>query len=148
MRFKFSLSTLLKAKEIKLKQIQKELSTILQEQTKLKEKLLELEKEEKEAYPDFKELRMKNKIFPEDITYFHTYFETIKQEIKSIKQKIEQNKFAEQKKREKLLEISKEIKGLEKLKSKELLQFNETIKELEAKELDEVSIRNFRNRTA
>jgi flagellar export protein FliJ len=148
MRFKFSLSTLLKAKEIKLKQIQKELSTILQEQTKLKEKLLELEKEEKEAYQDFKELRMKNKIFPEDITYFHTYFETIKQEIKSIKQKIEQNKFAEQKKREKLLEISKEIKGLEKLKSKELLQFNETIKELEAEELDEVSIRNFRNRTA
>jgi len=145
MKFIFSLATLLKAKHLKEKKIQKDLSEILISLQKTELKKSEVENEIDESRQDYFNLYSKGKIDAGELTIYQNYFTQKGDELKKIVAEIKKLKNQEVMTRNSLIDMTKERKSLEKLKEKEYSKFLNEVREKENKELDEISIRNFSN---
>ena len=90
-------------------------------------------------------LRNQPSIQASEMMNFSYYTEKLAAEIQEQKSRIEQ--LAEQVRlhREKLIEISKDKKILEKLKEKKYQEFKKKLRSLEQKFMDELSLRNYHN---
>jgi len=90
-------------------------------------------------------LRNQPSIQASEMMNFSYYTERLAAEIQEQKSRIEQ--LAEQVRlhREKLIEISKDKKILEKLKEKKYQEFRKKLRSLEQKFMDELSLRNYQN---
>ncbi len=143
MKFKFSLEALLKAKEIKVNLIQKELAEILKQNEILKGKIQEVEKNLYECRDIYIKKCNKGDISADEILNFQTYFSSEEIKRKRILEELEKQFIKEKETREKLAEINKEKKGIEKLKEKEFEAFIKELEQREIKELDEISSGRF-----
>ncbi len=143
MKFKFSLHTLLKAKEIREKETQKLLVDIINEIQELKNREESFMRELAECRQDFTEMCNNRTASVADLTLYQNYFKNIEEKLSDLRKMIEDASLREIKMREQLLGITKEKKSLENLKAKEYDKYINDINYKEAKELDEVSVRIF-----
>lgn len=139
-KFQFSLESVLKTKKIRENKLRRELMDIIRkkqavekEKASLKEEIVKLENE-------YRSMIRQGSVTPEEIHLFHNFFQNSQNKIKIIEKNIEKYEMMEKKKRQSLVEASKDRKGLEKLKEKEKIRFNEKIKDMETKEMDENSM--------
>lgn len=147
MKFKFSLEVLLKAKEIKVNLIQKELAEILKQNKILKYKINKTEEMVQECRNIYIEKCNKGEIFANEILSFQTYFSSEEEKRKKLIKELEKLLKKETEIRENLAKVNKEKKGIEKLKEKEYDTFIKEMDRREIKELDEISSGKFARRT-
>jgi len=138
-RFEFKLQSLLNIREAREKEVKNELAKIMQVQNReraIQQKLKDGIEQQKEK---FRERFISGKSSPHESIMFERFVDTALRAIEGAEIKIQNMEPEVQKVREKLIEVSKEKKVVEKLKERQFDEYNYEMNRETAKESDDMN---------
>ncbi len=142
-KFKFSLEALIKIKKLEEEQAIIELGKIISKINQEKEKVQKIEEQYQKELKNFKEMAQKT-----SFTAFYQSFQIFLNRMESQKKELEKFIVSMQpeleEKRNKLMEVRKNLKLLETLKEKKLAEYKKELKSIERKELFELNQRKLK----
>lgn len=109
------------------------------------EKLYKLLKK-KEDMQNFQQVKLKEGMAVQEIRHHQQFMDNIEKLLARIQQEVVEARYRMNAYQEKLIEKNIEVKKYEKIKEKDFDKFLDQIKEIENKNMDEISIRQFINK--
>lgn len=109
------------------------------------EKLYELLKK-KEDLEEFQSSRLLNGLHVQEVRHFQLFIQNLEKMIDHYQEIVANARIHMNFHQEKMLEKNIEVKKYEKMKEKGYIQFATNLKDLEAKQMDDISIQHFMNR--
>ena len=109
------------------------------------EKLYRLLKK-KEDMQNFQQVKLKEGLAVQEIRHYQAFMDNIEKLLERIQQEVMEARYRMNAYQETLIEKNIEVKKYEKIKEKDFDKFLDNIKELENKNMDDISIRQFINK--